>query len=101
MFGAVALWKELDSGDCSAPPASSTVTTLFTPHKQAGRTPRLEAAPCHCHRWEADTNSHVQNDTVSQLEQRAKGEISAVRSCRQIAVLSGFNAGLCQTPAGS
>lgn len=32
----------------SAPPASSTATTLFTPHKQAGRPPRFEAALRYC-----------------------------------------------------
>lgn len=50
------LWVGIDSKKShlmedrpdSAPPASSTVTTLFTPHKQAGRPPRFEAALCYC-----------------------------------------------------
>lgn len=92
---------------CSrAPPASSTVTTLFTPHKQAGRPPRFEAALCYCRGREAHTNSHIQNDMISQLEARARQEISTVRQLwcglQSIAVtLVGFHADFCQTQAGS
>lgn len=69
-----------DQPSCGrAPPASSTVTTLFTPHKQAGRPPRFEAALCYRRNWEAHTNSHIQNDMISQLEARAWQEISTVR----------------------
>lgn len=67
-------------GQCNrAPPASSTATTLFTPHKQAGRPPRFEAALCYCRSREVHTNSHIQNDMISQLEARARQEISTVR----------------------
>lgn len=69
-----------DQPSCGrAPPVSSTVTTLFTPHKQAGRPPRFEAALCYRRNREAHTNSHIQNDMISQLEARARQEISTVR----------------------
>lgn len=65
----------------AAPPASSTVTTLFTSHKQAGQTPRFEAALCHCYGREAQTNSHIQNDMINQLGARETGN-----EHRQVAV---------------
>lgn len=54
----------------AAPPASSTVTTLFTSHKQASQTPKSEAALCHCYGREVQTNSHIQNDMINQLAAR-------------------------------
>lgn len=62
-----------------APPSSSTVTTLFTPHKQAGWPPRFEKALRFCRCWEAHTNSHIQSDMISQLDARVRQEISTVR----------------------
>lgn len=99
----------------AAPPASSTVTTLFTWHKQAGQTPRSEAALCHCNGREAQTNSHIQNDMINQLAAREDGKWTpsdpcvCVRLCvhacvdfefspRNSLVSRGF---FCQTQAGN
>lgn len=61
------------------PPALSTATTLFTPHKQAGRPPRFEAALCYSSGQEPQPNSHIQSDMISQLEAGVRQEISTVR----------------------
>lgn len=60
------------------PPRPQWPHCLHHINKLAGP-PRFEAALCYCRGWEAHTNSHIQNDMISQLEARARQEISTVR----------------------
>ncbi len=83
------------------PPRPQRPHCLLHINKLAGP-PRFEAALCYCRRREVPTNSHIQNDMISQLEARARQEISTVRQlwCGLLSTdvtLVGFHADFCQT----